>query len=75
MDTIFDFNNCHAGEVSGYTRIECTAVVRADVIKIKNSALAKVLEQPISAIEEITSFNPEELLKVNGGSNFLHCVT
>ena len=74
MDTVFNFNNRHVGEVNGYTRNERAAVAGAHVIKLKNSASAKVLEQPISAMEEITSFNPEYLLKSNGGTNFFHHV-
>ena len=40
MDTVFDFNNRHQGEVNGYTRLERAAVVGADVIKLKASASA-----------------------------------
>ena len=75
MDTVFNFNNRHQGEINGYTRAERIAVVGADVIKLKASASAKVLEKPISALEEITSFNPEELLKASGGTNFFHRVS
>ena len=75
MDTVFNFGTTHAGQGGGYTRAERTALVGTQVIKVKEAASRQVLDKPIASNEEITSFDPEDLLRSSKDTNFFYRVT
>ena len=73
MDTNFDLTNTHVGTVGGYTRAQRAAIAPADTMKLKNTAVVKILEPVISTRDRITSFDPEEL-RSSGKTNFFSFV-
>ena len=74
-DTVFNWNTSHQGPRTGYTRQQRNALQGPQLQKIQEAATAKVFDSPLSAMEEITSFDPEELLKSTGKTNFFVRVT
>ena len=72
MDTTFNLATTHTGTVGGYTRTQRAAIGAADVVKLKSTAVRKILDPVISTRDRITSFNPEDLR--NTQTNFFSFV-